>query len=307
MATGSRGDGGHIKSNEVLDLTNNFDCQNLKDLEEGREGAAGGVLGLDKMIICGGHDPENHTTSTTAQCLQITQEEIMDFGFMETERMFAASTNLDKETLWVLGGRNSNWQFTDSTEFIFANGTIVNGPDMPLPLFRHTMTKITDDSGILVGGDNESGFKKSTYFFDIPSMTWTPGPPLISARGLHTTSVIADQITGEKYVLVCGGKPEASCEYLSLKDPFEWKFGGEIPHGRLYGHSAVTLDGVVMVIGGYNQSLDKFEDSVYMVSMHNEGLIWTKMDQTLKSERAHAVAFHIPKPLELVTCTSNLL
>ena len=49
---------------------------------------------------------------------------------------------LNKDTFWVSGGYDLDFQEQDTTEFIFANGTVRMGPNLPKNMSRHCKVSI---------------------------------------------------------------------------------------------------------------------------------------------------------------------
>ena len=51
------------------------------------------------------------------------------------------------EALWVLGGHGVN-----STEYIYANGTVVAGPNLPVKIVGHCSVTLNDGNVMIIGG-----------------------------------------------------------------------------------------------------------------------------------------------------------
>ena len=55
----------------------------------------------------------------------------------------------------IFSGTNSN-SFSATTEFIYANGSVLAGPDLPYAIQRHAMVRLHDGSVMLLGKDKQS-------------------------------------------------------------------------------------------------------------------------------------------------------
>ena len=69
---------------------------------------------------------------------------------MSTKRT-AFSSALVKDGLWITGGYSDTEELV-STEFIFSNGSIINGPNMPAIRYSHCMVTLHDGKVMILGG-----------------------------------------------------------------------------------------------------------------------------------------------------------
>ena len=58
--------------------------------------------------------------------------------------------------LWVTGGKGENGPLR-STEFVFSNGTVKQGPNLPNWMIGHCMVKLLDGTVLLMGGKTKEG------------------------------------------------------------------------------------------------------------------------------------------------------
>ena len=143
---------GHLSQTETLSIKNNGDPPNYPDHPRKIYGATGGFLHKN-FITCGGDDSveDNDKDKETNKCYMLGSEE--PFATMMKKRAFAASVVLEPGKLWILGGHDENYNFLNSTEYIFVDGRNEEGPPMPIALNEHVMVKINETSSILVGGE----------------------------------------------------------------------------------------------------------------------------------------------------------
>ena len=81
--------------------------------------------------------------------------------------------------LFVVGG-----SFLNTTEFTGPGSIPTYGPELPVPLRFHCMVAINSTTMMIAGGSSDpTDFSRTaTYFYDIPSQTFTDGPNLTIVR-----------------------------------------------------------------------------------------------------------------------------
>ena len=104
----------------------------------------------------------------------------------------------------------------------------VQGPELPVEMTHHSLVQINSTVSLLIGGITSSeDSSPKTYYFDHIKQQFLQGPELNIGRYYHASSIITDQITDEKYVVVTGGMNDSigvldSAEVLINN---EWRFG----------------------------------------------------------------------------------
>ena len=85
----------------------------------------------------------------------------------------------------------------------------VQGPELPVEMTHHSLVQINSTVSLLIGGITSSELVEysspKTYYFDHIKQQFLQGPELNIGRYYHASSIITDQITDEKYVVVSGG------------------------------------------------------------------------------------------------------
>ena len=105
-------------------------------------GATGGLLdGLP--VICGGSNDMIHS---------IAKDQSKFLGQLSVTRSRAASVVLSNNTLWVTGGQDQSGNRLKTTEFVTKDGQTSQGPDLPLPLYGHSIVPLNSGAFILIGG-----------------------------------------------------------------------------------------------------------------------------------------------------------
>ena len=96
----------------------------------------------------------------------------------------------------ILGGT------VQSTEIVHLDRPIsIPGPDLPMLFGRHCMTKINENSVIIIGGDYSYS---QTVLVDVGrNFSMSPGPPLLHDRWNHACGTF--NYNGKTIVIVAGG------------------------------------------------------------------------------------------------------
>ena len=106
---------------------------------------------------------------------------------MTSERGFHQAARLNG-ALWVTGGI-SQWNHHGArttlatTELIYPNGTIVNGPKLPTVREQHCMVNLHDNRVMILGGSiYPTGSVKNVIIYDPTSDTFSDAPSLLFER-----------------------------------------------------------------------------------------------------------------------------
>ena len=177
------------------------------------DGATGGLLdGLP--VICGGSNDKIHS---------IAKDQSKFLGQLSVQRRCAASVVLSNNTLWVTGGYDQSGNRLKTTEYVTKDGQTSQGPDLPLPLYGHSIVPLNSGAFILIGGSG--GDSSATHFYE-EKKGWRPGPNLKKGRYHHTAGVLTDRVSTKTYIVAVGGYPaDSSLEYLEYPGSNDWMKG----------------------------------------------------------------------------------
>ena len=125
-----------------MSISGNYHCPDWIDYPIEVTGASGGLLGKTS-IICGGGHP------STDKCYEVKANKIEPFTAMTTSRYYAASVQINSNTLWISGGFYG--LILSSSEFIQINGS-TQGPQLPIALSSHAMVNMKNESTMVIGG-----------------------------------------------------------------------------------------------------------------------------------------------------------
>ena len=108
--------------------------------------------------------------------------------------------------LWLTGGYND--ARLRSTNYVYLNGNVKEGPDLPNARSGHCMVRLDDGRVMIVGG---SGATSDVKIYDANTKIFTAGPRMIHNRISHMCAVFRSKLHGNReVVLVAGGKGSTS-------------------------------------------------------------------------------------------------
>ena len=173
-----------------------------------------GAVGFNTVkgpVICGGLG-EN-------QCLILKQHQWMPFHNMTTARRLASATEVNNDQTLIIGGIDDYWSELKTTELISSSGS-VKGKDFPTTIAFHCTIKINSTHALVTGGFQDKSISASTWFVDLTTTTFTPGPKMTSTRNIHGCSTL--QLGRETFGVVTGGldNPNVldSTEWIDLEE-----------------------------------------------------------------------------------------
>lgn len=192
---------------------------------------------LDKRpMYCGGRDSDGvkhgdcfHLRKIVGNCM--TYERWVKLGSLHFARTLPAAVAVNNQMVWVTGGVIDDVaggvQYTNSTEIVFANGTIVWGPNLPNGVRGHCMVKT--DNGLIysTGGFFNGGIVTNiVWVFNEALELLNTGSELKMQlkRQWHGCGVVhSNNYGGRQVVIVAGGfgisDPSITAEILDFTTP----------------------------------------------------------------------------------------
>ena len=221
MVTTGWNDGGFQAKTEVLDLSiaEKFQCQDWPDYPMAVGGATIGLLGKE-VLVCGGYDG----TSIIDECYSINSKGTVFVTKMTHKRDYAASVNINEDTIWITGGWNGN--YLSSSEFMTVEGSMA-GPELPIPVDGHQMVAIDNELTMVIGGFSPGSVTLAqTFYYDHSNKQWVDGPTLNQARRQHAAGTVTDEVTMERLVVVSGGFDYSSAmKSTEILQDGDWSLG----------------------------------------------------------------------------------
>ena len=212
------------KVSNVIDVGDlSVSCSNLPEYPIDISYGTGGLVN-QIPIICGGKPATNQCYSLIGKKWELTS--------LTTKRHSASSTVVN-DTLWITGGRERERRkkfHLNSSEYVYVNGTVKPGPNLPKALYHHCMVKL-NITAILITGGLPASNSRDTVFYDIETGNWKNGTKLKTGRYHHACAVFNSSMHGNKTVAVVAGgvSPEMNgmtetmevLDYSNGKDSWE--------------------------------------------------------------------------------------
>merc|ERR1711997_799997 len=127
---------------------------NTGDFPDGIQEATGNMV--DGMpLLCGGIGGERAVRyDKSANCYILRDGVWNQYTKLNEKRQTAASsvvTKNGKEALFVTGGYDGD-KYLKTTEFVFSDGTVIPGPELPEARNGHCMAQLDENRHIILGG-----------------------------------------------------------------------------------------------------------------------------------------------------------
>jgi len=311
-----------LASMETKLMPNGTQCQSSarpSSFPEGVEGAAAGFLD-GANIVCGGSDSD--------LCYALQEGDNNNWEWVEftnvTARRHHAIVSLP-DKLWIMGGLDADDMPLASTEYVYADGSVEAGPDMPAALAKMCAIQ-ANDAQILVAGGRGEGNQSVANTWVFQGGYWSAGPALGTARLSHGCAKINGLVVamgGLTRDLDCVGADNKNCtEALASVETIDaayltgWEEGVAIPTEKedtgLYGMGVVQTETGVIVTGGLDKPHWKLDGSgrewiyyynryrarrsVLQLECDDVGCEWTAPNNLrLRNGRGHHVSFLVQR------------
>lgn len=120
-------------------------------------------------------------------------------------RSSVAGATLNNGTvLWVTGGYEAKFKDQKTTEFVYFNGTVRPGPNLPESRARHCIVHLKDDKKVLIIGGYGT-VAKSTLMVDLTNFKMTNGPDTFHERYAFGCTVFNSPRHGKRQVVMVAG------------------------------------------------------------------------------------------------------
>ena len=217
------------------------------------------VLGGGVVLIAGGGDPANPTSST---CLYSATAKVLSPGpSMDRARAGHVAVALADGKVLIVGGDPGGIL---ASELYFPRGpgfgALANGP--PAALVDHTGTLLPDGRVLVCGGSTEPDTASSGFWIFDPQVGWSGGiGRMTDARRRHAATALPDG----KVLVVGGDDGKTVLTTAELIDPDNWSSTpvSDMAQPRRWHATALMPDDRVVVAGGDDGDGDVLQAEIY--------------------------------------------
>ena len=147
--------------------------------------------------VCGGYKEK--------RCFVYQQHQWIPFPPLKTRREFASAIEVNSHQTLIIGGKDKFGHASydlKSTELITSSGS-EEGKDFPVTIQAHCSFKINSTHGLVTAGVQDRSFSASTWFVELTTSTFTPGPAMKNKRMWHGCTTF--HLGSKSYGIVSGG------------------------------------------------------------------------------------------------------
>jgi len=284
---------------QVVDMNSNNTCTNLKEYPIRMLFASGGVVG-GSPTICGGYGDDLYSSDENRKECYAYHKSSNAWKLhanMESKRKFHSSVVMNG-ALWVLGGADI-FPNLQSTEYIYANGTVVAGPNLPSGRFGNCPVTLHDGKVMIIGGFSSDPLN-TMLIFNPNNNSFIQGPSMIHERYYFACTLFYSPMHDNRpVVLSAGGEGQATAEVLDYTTANAvWEQIGALP--KTYD---TTFPGAnALPSYSNNGAYLQFKKYFYELVCSTNSCTWTIMKKQLTHPVSYATVMYLPYDY---TCQDN--
>merc|ERR1711860_269054 len=254
-------------------------------------------------MVCGGRGGGN-------KCFLYKNHQWMPSTTIGTSRVGASTIQITPNQAIIIGGYGRPYGALKTTKVISSTGS-EEGKDFPVRIMYHCSFKINSTHALVTGGYQDesisastrvSRISVSTWFVDLATTTFTPGPMMKTARSVHGCSTF--HLGRKTFGIVAGGWGNSgkldSTEWIDLEeDSPTWTEGPKLPRG-LSGHTLVETTQGTYALGGYG-GYDFRAEVLHLVCPVDQiqSCQWQEMPEKLEVGRKDHVSLSLPESYDI--------
>merc|ERR1711860_15272 len=255
-------------------------------------------------MVCGGLGGGN-------KCFLYKNHQWMPSTNMQTPRLYASAVQIDPNQAIIIGGYDENRNDLKSTEVKTSTGS-EEGKDFPVTISNHCSFKINSTHALVTGGYQDesisastrvSRISVSTWFVDLATTTFTPGPMMKTARSVHGCSTF--HLGRKTFGIVAGGWGNSgkldSTEWIDLEeDSPTWTEGPKLPRG-LVGPTLIETTQGTYALGGWDEEDNERSEVLKLDCPGNQiqSCQWQEMPDKLEVGRIGHVSLSLPESYDI--------
>ena len=186
-------------------------CSNLPSYPESFYCCAGGGLVNGSPLICGG------TWVYSCYAFDKSSNKWKLHLNLNSKRNHHGYTVL-KDTLFSTGGWDDSTTLA-SSDYVYANGTVENGPNLPEARQGHCMVTLHDDKVMIMGGS----LSRNVLIFDPADKSYTNGPSMTYGRGFFGCALFKSALHNNRPVVLAAGGQLVNTEVYDYTYANQWE------------------------------------------------------------------------------------
>ena len=132
---------------------------------------------------------------------------------MGIARQYASALQVNPHQALIIGGYDENYNHLKTTELINSSGS-EEGNKFPVTIAGHCSFPINSTHAMVTAGTQDWSVSASTWFVDLTTTTFTPGPTMKTRRHSHGCSIFKQ---GTKlFGVVSGGKKSGGLDSTEM-------------------------------------------------------------------------------------------
>jgi len=241
-------------------------------------------------MVCGGRGGEN-------KCFLYKNHQWMPSTNLRTPRETASAVQIDPNQAIIIGGYDENGNDLKTTEVISSTGS-EEGKEFPVTIYAHCSFKINSTHALVTGGLQDGSRSASTWFVDLATTRFTPGPKMTSRRSGHACSTL--QLERKTFGVVAGGDYLGSTEWIDLEEESPtWSEGPKLPI-RMDGLNMVKTTQGTYALGGHDGSNVRSEVlHLDCPGDQSQSCQWQEMPEKLEVGRIGHVSLSLPESYDI--------
>jgi len=182
--------------------------------------ATGGVVN-GSPIICGGWRSNGEKTDSCHR-FDKNANSWKFHSTMKSKRNRHASTVVNN-ALFITGG-NTGRNILATTEYIYANGTVQSGPNLPEARHGHCSVTLHDGKVMILGAFNPSSLRRNVIIMDPADNSFATRPSMSYKRVNAACTLFYSPLhNGRPVVLAAGGRNQATAEVYDYTYANQWQ------------------------------------------------------------------------------------
>jgi len=267
---------------KVVDIMNSKECEPIAQYPGGVVSSSAGTLLEGKPTVCGGLNHDIRQVEPNCYQYDHTTDSWKHLAVLSTARYIHAIVEVKGRGLWVTGGITFG-DSLKSTEFIHADGTVEQGPDLPSSRIGHCMVDLQNGKYMIIGGLGGQP-KSEVLIYDPASNSFVRAPDLLIGN-VVCTLFRSPMHNLRPVVLVNWGSGEKNSKSRSFildytSPSSSWLEIGSLPFDGwdMYNCRAVSNGNNVYLLNANH-------DTFYHLSCSKTSCSWTKMKRELSTDR----------------------